>query len=87
MAPANLAQAAAEPGVAQRAVDGDGAVKVRDGRRDSILRGQQKSFQGERLGVARGEGQAFFQRRERFRYAAKAEFQLRDALPGEAELG
>ena len=57
---ANAAQPAAQPGVAQGTVDGNGLIKRRHCLGNSVFRGEQESFQRIRLGIARGQLQTSF---------------------------
>ena len=57
--PANAAQTTAEPGIAQRTINGYRLVKLLQRVANPVLRGQKKPFQGNRLRIAGGKGEAF----------------------------
>src|SRR5256885_1071548 len=82
----NAAEAAAQPGVAQEWVHGDGSIKPSNRLLRAILCSQQKSFQSQRFGIAGGKFEGPVQALQRAARSSKTEFQLRDMRPGEAEL-
>src|ERR1043165_1656828 len=67
------AEAAAEPRIAKRSVDGNGPVEITDGFRNLILSAQKKTLQRQRLRIARRKLQALLQRVQRLSHPAKAE--------------
>ena len=83
---AYFAQAAAEPRVAEGAVDCNGAIKIRERFGNFVLGCEQEAFQRESLGIARHQFQAAVDGFECFVGAAEAEFQFGDVRPGEAEI-
>ncbi len=87
LAAANAAQPASEPGIAQRPIKLDRLLKISQRRGNFILGGQQKSFQRQRLGVARREPQTFLHRLPGRPDPAKTELHLRHPRPREAKLG
>ena len=80
------AKSAPEPRIAKRRIHVEGAIKPRHGFTRLVLCGQQKSFERERLGIARRERETFVQGNERLVDMAKTEFQFRHARPGEAKI-
>src|SRR5262249_35072284 len=83
---ANEAKAAAEPRIAQCAVESDRCVEASSRRADAIFRRQQEALQRVRLRIARRELQRMFGVLERPWRAAKRELQLREPRPGETTL-
>ena len=86
IAEADAGEAATEPGVAERGIHGQCAVEPVAGGARFALRGEHKTFQRQRLRVARREREALIQGGERGGFSAKAEFQFCDARPREARL-
>ncbi len=84
---ADAAETATEPSVAESGVEGDGAVEPRLGVAGVIAGAEEEAFEGECLGVARREGETFFEGGEGLAGAAETEFEFGDADPGEAEGG
>src|SRR5207249_676093 len=83
----DAAETAAQPGVGERAVEGDGLVKRLDRLADAVLRAQQKTLERDGLRVARRKFERPVQRGDGRVDAAETELQLRDALPAEARRG
>ena len=84
---ANPAEAAAQPGVAERAVSGYGLIEGGEGGVNPVLGAQDEAPQGESFGIARRECQGFFQRLFGGVSAAEGKLQLGHSRPGEPEIG
>src|SRR5205823_3921043 len=86
LAAPDSAQAAPQPGIAQRAIDGHGTVEGFDCLADPVLGGQEKAFQGDGFHVARTQLQALRHGCARGGGSSETKFQFRLARPAEAEI-
>src|SRR5206468_2900966 len=82
----DAAQAAAQPGVTQRAVEGDGLIKLSDGRGELLAGSKEKAFDGEGLGVTRGKAQRAADGVQCQSRVAKTKLQLGDSRPAESKI-
>ena len=81
----DAAHAPPQPRVAQGRIDCDRLVKKVQRFIDPVLRGQNKTFQRNRLGIARRQLQGLLQRGPRLRRPSETEFEFSHAPPGETE--
>src|SRR5262245_24486588 len=84
---ADLAKAAAEPGVAESGIETDGLIDRVQGGAGPVVGGEQAAIEGVSLSIARTQFEGAVQRAPRLARAAGAELQFRHAFPSKGEPG